>query len=180
MKKELIWSYRYRNYSDDGLRITYRCNSTKSRGVQCAARVSLLYHSDSTDISFYRSVAEHNHESDAVELVFKFSPAAEKLITESFRKKMKPKSIRAALVKEGFGLPPKAKPDSFLKKLRAAAYGPKLNMGSLEAWLLLSRDSPPPEDDCEPFVIDFEVDCGMESQDFRFVRLNSNYYISEQ
>lgn len=171
LKEENCWSYYYENTSNDGRRVSYRCNAVKFRASkQCDAKAYLLYHSQDTTVSFYRSTSEHSHnEAEIAEtLVFKFSPEAEAYITDMYNNKMKPKSIKLALVTKGFGVPPKAKLDSFLKKLRAAKLGKdKLHLGTLEAWLIDSSNQP--EDDKDAFIVNYQIDSYDEDEPkFRF------------
>lgn len=160
LNEENCWSYYYENYSSDGRRVSYRCNAIKFRASkQCDAKAYLLYHSKDTTVSFYRSTSGHSHDEAEIaeSLVFRFSPEAVACITDMYNNKMKPKSIKLALVTKGFGVPPKAKLDSFLKKLRAAKLGKdKLHLGTLEAWLI--DCSSEPADDKDAFIVNYQID----------------------
>lgn len=168
LKVENCWSYHYDNTSRLGRRVSYRCNAIKSRSKnQCKAAAYLLYHSENTDISLFRSSSAHTHDEEVADLVFKFSPEAEALIREMFQQNMKPKGMKIKLVEKGHEVPPNSKLETLLKTLRASKYGKeKLNLGSLEAWLI--ETSTVPQDEREAFVVNFEVDsCDNSAPQFR-------------
>ena len=48
--------------SSQGLRYEYRCNKCKSRGPQCSAAMYLLYHKSDTNVSLFKTIAEHDHD----------------------------------------------------------------------------------------------------------------------
>lgn len=114
--KEACWSYYYKNSSEKGMRVSYRCNSVKFRSKkQCEAAVYLLYHSDSCEVSLFRSSSTHSHDDEDTETAFQFTPAAIELMTEEFNRNTKPKGIKATLVLKSHPAPPAAKLASFLK-----------------------------------------------------------------
>lgn len=138
--------------------MTYRCNEVKFKSErQCEAQIYLLYHSENSDISLYRSSSDHKHDVEGVTTVFKFSAEEEALIREMFKQNLKPKSIMFALAEKSTAPPPASKLQSFLKTLRQVKYGKeKLHLGTLEAWLKESITVP--HDNLQPFVANYEID----------------------
>lgn len=171
LSEEACWSYYYKNDSEKGTRVSYRCNSVKFRSKkQCEAAVYLLYHSHSCEVSLFRSSSAHSHEDEDTETAFQFTPAAIELVTEEYNRNTKPKGIKAALVLKGHPAPPATKLASFLKKLRATKFGKdKLHLGTLESWLLEKLTAP--ENEQEPFIINFEIDSFEDDPRFRLVML---------
>lgn len=163
------WAYQYRNKSENGIRITFRCKHVKFRGEQCAAGVALLFDSRNEDIHLYRALTEHTHQnhSNAVsELPADVKQAIRELYENSVTK---PKSIVTNLVHKKFDVPPSSLLKTFLKKLNEEKYGKeKLNCGTLEKWL--AECSPVPDSDTQPFVLNYEMNYEDEEKiDFRFV-----------
>lgn len=163
------WAYYYENKSEAGVRINYRCKNVKFRGTQCAAAVALLFDSRSENIQLFRADAAHTHENNpnAVETIPSDVQAA---INDLFENNVtKPKAVSINLVKKGFDVPPPAKLKSYLKKLNDGKYGEeKLNSGSLEKWL--QECSPLPDDENEPFIVNYELIYENNSEfDFRFM-----------
>lgn len=158
--KEQCWSQYYQNKSLSGLRVTYRCNAVKYRSQkQCDASIYVLYHSENSSVSVYRTVAIHKHDEQAtdVSLVFKFTPQAQALIAEMFKQKLKPKAMKLMLIENGHGAPPQSKLESYLKKLRISKFGKaKLNLGTLGAWL--KNNLTVPESELHPFIVNYEID----------------------
>lgn len=169
LNQENVWSYYYENRSSKGLRVSYRCNTIKSRSTQqCEAAVYLLYHAENSNVSLFRSTSAHTHSETSMDAVFKFIPEAEALIREMFARNVKPKAMKFALVEKGFGAPPQSKLESFLKQLRASKYGKeKLHLGTLEAWLTENLNVP--NDEREAFIVNFEIDDDETAPRFRFV-----------
>lgn len=158
IQSEQCWSYYYANKSTTGLRITYRCNKMKFRGKQCEASVYLLYDSTNSSVHFYRSESIHTHEQDDYldNAVGKISGEIEIEIRRMFENKMKPKAILFNLVKNGLVPPSKAKLTSFLAKLRKDKFGKdRLDFGLLGKWL--KEKNTIPNDEHEPFVVDFNI-----------------------
>ena len=63
LEAEKIWSKHKPNTTESGLRYEYRCNRVKRRGPQCAAAIYLLYHNTNTDVSLFKTTAEHDHDT---------------------------------------------------------------------------------------------------------------------
>lgn len=105
--KDENWSYQYRNNSENGMRITYRCNLLKFRGEQCAAAIYLLFDSRSSDIQLFRADTEHTHQNhpNAVETL---SEGVKEAVKSLYKLNVtKPKMVTVNLVKQGFDPPPK-------------------------------------------------------------------------
>lgn len=173
IRAEKIWSYHYKNKSDAGVRVSYRCNLMKCVGQQCAAGLYLLYDSRKASVvHLYRADTQHDHDDDEKRLnaVSKIAGELEKEIRDLFEMNTKPKSILYRLVQKGFVPPTKAKLTTFLTKLRKEKFGSeKLHFGSLQKWL--TESSAVPTSDDEPFIVAHEVNVdeeNIENSTFRF------------
>lgn len=172
IETEETWSYYYKNKSDAGVRITYRCNLMKFEGQQCAAGLYLLYDSRNTDVHVYRADSPHDHDDDEKKAnsVNRISGELEAEIRHLFELNTKPKSILYRLVKKGFVPPTKAKLTTFLTKLRKEKFGSeKLHFGTLQKWL--KESSVIPKKDDEPFIVAYDVyvdEENIENSTFRF------------
>lgn len=167
--KDGNWGYFYENKSNDGVSITYRCKHVKFRGAQCAAGVRLVFDSRSHNIQLFRADAAHSHtnSSNAVESIPDDIQDEIKRLYEN--NVTKPKAVQTNLLKKGFDVPPIQKLKTLLKKLNEARYGQdKIHFGTLEKWL--QENTPLPESETEPFVLNYEMDYENEAQiDFRFL-----------
>lgn len=162
------WRYFYSNTSTAGERITYRCGLVKFAGVQCEAGVVLIYDSRSSKIQLLVADAAHTHDNapnKVVEIPLETQAEIRKLYEDNVTR---PSMILANLVKKGLERPPKAKFDTFMKKLRHERYGnEKINCGQLEKWL--QDNTSLPESDMEPFILNYEMNCeDKDKLDFRF------------
>lgn len=57
-----MWSIAYEHYTNEGRKVTYRCNKVKARGAQCPAGLLLLYHSERNAVTLYRVNIAHEHD----------------------------------------------------------------------------------------------------------------------
>ncbi|CAF1370537.1 unnamed protein product [Rotaria sordida] len=88
-------SKHYTNYTENGSVVYYRYNKAKRHGPQCAARIYLLYHSDSDKITVYKTEVEHNNHHDKLRGV---DENVKQCIQELYNDGvMKPKQIIRAL-----------------------------------------------------------------------------------
>ncbi|CAF1367392.1 unnamed protein product [Rotaria sordida] len=88
-------SKHYTNYTENGSVVYYRYNKAKRHGPQCAARIYLLYHSDSDKITVYKAEVEHNNHHDKLRGV---DENVKQCIQELYNDGvMKPKQIIRAL-----------------------------------------------------------------------------------
>lgn len=172
IEAEKIWSYHYKNQSDAGVRISYRCNLMKFRGKQCESGLYLLFDSRSTVVHLYRAESAHTHDDDENKgsAVSRISGKLEAEIRALFEQNSKPKAILYSLVRKGLLPPSKAKLTTFLTKLRKEKFGSeKLHFGTLQMWL--KESSAVPEEDDKPFTVAHEVSVNEESIEnstFRF------------
>lgn len=168
------WGQHYQNKSDDGTRINYRCKQMKFRGQQCEAAVYLLFDSRSDKIQLFRADAAHTHENNpnAVEVI---PLDVQVVIKDLFQNKKtcsiyvtKLKAVTTNLTKKGIELPPPAKLQTFLKKLKAEKYGnDKISCGTLEKWL--EENTAVPDSDTQPFILSYEMNYENEANvEFRF------------
>lgn len=95
LNAENCWSYFYKNKSEAGVRINYRCELMKFRGQQCAAGIYLLYDSTNTRVHLYRVTVQHTHNDadNRDNLVSNISGEIEREIREMFEQRLKPKTI---------------------------------------------------------------------------------------
>lgn len=156
LKAEIVWSYKYKNSSFAGVIVTYRCNKMKFRGKQCPALIYLLYDAnDKSKVHLFRNDCEHSHDSDNA--VYEMDPELAATIQQLFNMRLKPKAILYNLITKGLVPPPKAKFDTFLKKLHVQRYGEeKIHLGTLEKWL--KDNKVVPENDTEPFIVNYKID----------------------
>lgn len=165
--EEEHFAYYYRNKSESGMRITYRCKLMKFRGRQCEAAIYLLFDSNTTDIQLFRSQTEHTHENDlnAVEVI---PVEIQNKIRELYQNNVtKPQIIINTLIAKGMQPPSKAKFQTFFKKLKEEKYGAeKMDCGKLERWL--QENSQLPESETQPFIVSYEMNYDGDTDDFRF------------
>lgn len=133
---ETFWSYHYKNDSDKGTRVNYRCNLVTFRGTQCAAGSCLFYDSQSSDVRMYRCTDEHTH-ANLKNAVIKISSEAKDLIREMYNNdhNIKPSAILYNLSKANHVLPNPSRLASFMKELRLEHFAPVISLGALEKWL---------------------------------------------
>lgn len=151
------FTYFYRNESDNGVRVTYRCKFVKSRGTQCEADAYLLYDSRNDDVHYYRSVNEHTHENH-LNSVNKISTEVEVAIREMYEADhiVKPSSILHNLGRKGMTLPSKSQLQTVLKKIRSEKFGnEQIHLGTLDKWL--SENTAVPSENTQPYIVDYEV-----------------------
>lgn len=155
------WAYHYKNVSSEGERITYRCGNVKFRGKQWEASVYLLHDSHSTKTQLFRADAHHTHENhpNAIETI---PNDIQIVIKQLFDNTVtKPKAVVNNLLNKGIDPPPLPKIKTFLKKLNDERYGEKrINCGQLEKWL--ADNSTVPENETDPFVAKYEINCEKE------------------
>lgn len=153
---EKFLSYHYKNDSDKGTRVNYRCNLVTFRGTQCAAGSYLSYDSQSSDVRIYRCTDEHTH-ANLRNAVIKISSEAKDLIREMYNNdhNIKPSAILYNLSKANHVLPSKSQLASFMKELRLVHFPPVISLGALEKWL--SENTDIPTEKSAPFIVDYDV-----------------------
>lgn len=165
-------SYYYKNSSDKGIRVTYRCKFVKSRGAQCEADGYLLYDSKNDDVHYYRSVNEHTHDNHP-NAVNKISTEVEAVIREMYEVDhiVKPSSILYNLGRKGMTLPSQSQLQTVLKRIRGEKFGQeKIHLGTLEKWL--AEHTVVPSEDTEPYVVDYVIrinESKPDESEFRFL-----------
>lgn len=163
------WGYFFENKSDDGVTITYRCKHVKFRGVQCEAGVRLFFDARSSRIQLHRADCDHTHENHP-NARDDISDEVKNEITRLFEVNVtKPNAIKRNLAKKNFEVPIPSKLNTFLKKLNDDRKGKeKINCGTLEKWL--QENTPMPNDETTPFVLNYEMDYEDEKNiDLRFI-----------
>lgn len=154
---ESCWSYHYKNESNGGTKVNYRCNMVTFRGPQCGAGTYLLYDAQTSDVRLYRSDTEHTHDN-LKNTVNKISREVEDVIRSMYENdhNVKPSAILYQLTKQKKVLPSKSQLAAKMKEIRAAKFGgPEINLGTLEKWL--SDNINIPTEKTEPFVVDYQV-----------------------
>lgn len=153
---EKIWGHDFKNQTEDGEKVFYRCNLVKSRGEQCAASIHLLYDACSDDVLLFRTDSEHTHESIETKRSASISPSTEEEIRRLYSVATKPKAIRLSLAKNDFPVPTMTQLKNFLSKLSKEKFGASsMSLGELEKWL--KENSVIPEDEDIAFVVDYQV-----------------------
>ncbi|RNA00217.1 hypothetical protein BpHYR1_033837 [Brachionus plicatilis] len=65
LDNEKIWSSLKISKNEAGLRVDYRCNLVKRKGLQCAAAIYLLYKSENLSVALFKTKDQHNHDEIA-------------------------------------------------------------------------------------------------------------------
>lgn len=92
--KERIWSKSFPNKTSAGEKVYYRCRLVKSRGVQCAAGLYLLYHSNNSKISLFRATNEHTCDQITTVSTIVIDPKVQSTVRDLLvSKHMKPNAI---------------------------------------------------------------------------------------
>lgn len=161
------WAKYYKTSSEAGERQMLRCPKVKFRGKQCGAKAYLLYDSKSTQIHFYKTTAEHDHEQN-VNAVYEIPENTKTEIKNMYSLGVtRPKRILNNLLLKQIELPDKTKLQSFLKELKTGKYGASnINLIDLKNWL--EDNLVIPIDKTQPFVVNFTVSLNEKNPGFRF------------
>ena len=46
----------------EGIKVEFRCNQVKLRGIQCASSIQLLHHSADSNLTLFKTTADHTHD----------------------------------------------------------------------------------------------------------------------
>lgn len=172
VKGENCWGFGASSESENGKKHYFRCNLVKARGVQCAAKIYLLFHASSTDITLFRASDCHTHDVIETKASSGLSEEVKEKIEELWQLGIKPKRILEEIGKLNFQLPPTARQlSNFIGTLNKKRFGQsKISLGDVESWCSSNNDVP--EDEDKPFVAGYEVvvgaDGGNENNLFRF------------
>lgn len=121
LKEENIWSLNYSNQTFEGQKRFFRCNKVKKRGIQCAAKMYLLYDSTSNAVFMYRADADHDHENKNLSSWSVMSDAVKLEIKKLFDRSMKPRFIMNNLARmDGIQMPKMCQIRSYVRDLRRA------------------------------------------------------------
>lgn len=161
------WSKYYKSSSEVGDRQMLRCPKVKFRGPQCAAKAYLLYDSTSTQVHFYKSIAEHDHGQN-INAVYEIPERTKNEIKNMFDLGVtQPKRILNNLMLKKIDLPDKKKLGSFMRELKKEKYGPtNINMIDLKNWL--EDNLVVPIDKTQPFVVDLKLSLNEKNPGFKF------------
>lgn len=161
------WSKYYQSSSEAGMRQMLRCPKVKFRGPQCAAKAYFLYDSTSTQIHFYKTVADHDHDQN-INSVYEIPESTKNEIKNMFDLGVtRPKRILNNLMLKKIELPERRKLDSFLKELKKEKFGPSnINLIDLKHWL--EDNLVIPIDKTKPFIVDFKLSLNENNPGFKF------------
>lgn len=162
VEEEHKWSFFYSHVTEQGEKRTYRCNRVKARGVQCEAAISLLYLVDGDEVVMFKTNADHNCDSILTKSIKPLGIEFKEL----FNMGLKTKAIIEQLAANNSDIIPNTiQINNLIKKYRVEKYGtPSISMGELESWL--KHYSTVPEDEIEPFVLNYKID--EEENSFKF------------
>ena len=116
VKQEKTWSFWYRNDTADGRKSYYRCNKNKRIGIQCAARIHLLFDSKSFEVSLFNSGS--NHTCFDKTNISRLSEEAKQEINCLIDLKIKPKRIFQILKEKKFNVRNQVQVNNYIQQLR--------------------------------------------------------------
>lgn len=165
--KSMNLSGYYKSFSEAGERHLLRCNQVKFRGTQCAAKGYLLYDSKSTEIHFFKTVAEHDHDQN-VNAIYEIPENTKNEIKNMYNLGVTSrKRIINNLLLRKIELPNDRKLVSFLKELKTEKLGDRnINLIVLKKWL--EDNLIIPIDKTQPFVVNFTASLNEKNPGFRF------------
>lgn len=154
-----------------------RCPKVKFRAaIQCEAKAYLLYDSSNTQIHFYRTNDEHNHDQlidavyeipqntkDEMKNMYDLGVTQPKRIINNCLMQL----LDCNLMLNKIEVPNKTKLNSFLRKLKNEILGPRsINLIDLKKWL--EENSNVPVDKTEPFIVNYHVSLDEKEPSFKF------------
>lgn len=169
IEAEKSWGYSTSSQSEEGKKIYYRCNKVKARGVQCLAKLYLLFDSTSTDIILFRATHSHTHNDIDTKANTGLPDEVKVVIKELWLLKIKPKAILENLNnRQQLPKPSMRQVTNYLSVLNSQKFGrSSISLGEIEAWC--EEKSIIPENEDEGFIVNYEIDTKEEDNPlFRF------------
>lgn len=117
-------------------KVNNRCNKVKYRGPQCAARIYLLFESNSNAVLLYRTSSDHGHEIIGTKNDYSITQETKDEINKLYALHLKPKAILARLSEiNGVKVPSKKQLNNYLSDRCRVVYGlSTISLGELEQW----------------------------------------------
>ena len=134
----------------------YRCNKVKKKGQQCASAAQLFYHNNSHKVSLFKTselyTCEENHPNQIAGVPLKSRP----MIADYVSCGVKPKKILEKLRESNLPVPKYGALCNFIRyNIRNNKFNQTtISLGQLEQWCIDNSEKIPDDED-EPFVIDF-------------------------
>ena len=94
IKNEKIWSYDFRNHTNEGDKVYYRCRTVNSHTIKCPASIHLLYDSTGNRVQLFKTNDEHDHDGKCISKQSKVTDDVMQRIKQMFEDGKKPKFIR--------------------------------------------------------------------------------------
>lgn len=169
--KSMNLSGYYKSDSEAGESHLLRYNHVKFRGKQCAAKGYLLYDSKSTEIHFFKTVADHDHDQN-VNAIYEIPEATKNEIKNMYDLGVTSrKRIINNLLLRKIELPNDRKLVTFLKELKTEKLGERnINLIDLKKWL--EDNLIIPIDKTQPFVVNFTASLNEKKSRFQFFHFN--------
>ncbi len=134
----------------------YRCNKVKKKGQQCASAAQLFYHNNSHKVSLFKTselhTCEENHPNQIAGVPLKSRP----MLADYVSCGVKPKKILEKLRESNLPVPKYGALCNFIRyNIRNNKFNQTtISLGQLEQWCIDNSEKIPDDED-EPFVIDF-------------------------
>lgn len=124
VKNEFTWSKSSSKKNLEGTRVEYRCNKGSYRYNECPSSLYLLYHIDSTRVSIFKTLNEHQHDANDEDNKRGLSQETKMFIKSKFEDGVKkPNAILTLFKMSNLKAPPKKKVNGYLRLLREKKKG---------------------------------------------------------
>ena len=140
--------YKYKNHTEDGNKVYYRCNLVKYRVQPCKESV---HRSDSSLVHMFVAENEHTHENDEKKITEEIKQQISRLLDI----KMQPRNILLKINRDNQITIRMSTLRTALARIKKKKYGPaRISLGELESWCIEHSHLPEPEE--ETFVVDYK------------------------
>jgi hypothetical protein len=150
------WSKDYSNETEEGKKYYYRCTAARKVGQKCSARCYLLYHSESFEVSLFKTAADHDHNQlEKLHRKNGISPDVKQIINGFLNDGLtKPSQILLALQQRKVQVPTTMQLNNYIAQFKKKKNGPSsVSLGEIEKWC--KENEQVPENENIPFVVDF-------------------------
>lgn len=172
MRNEELWSKQSTSDNDLGQRVYYRCNRIKSKAKQqCNSGLYILYHHNSSSVTIYRSLNDHNHADLPEQSQTGITKTAD-IIKNYLDQGLRREEVMNQLYVDGLPVPTKTQLNNFVAKVRKETRG-ESGIKLTELKKLLHDNSNVPEDCNKAFIVDFKI-----SDDTNNIQLN--FFVSSK
>lgn len=156
IRNEKCWSVLKSERLVKGVKTIYRCNRVKRRGNQCTSGVYTLHSYDPTDetIKLFRRRAEHGCEASANRVNTKIGDEVKNFILEQYNLGNPPATIIFKLREKTDIIQPSKEQVTYVINYYKEKL-PKADVSISQMTEFFKRNSSLPEDDDDPFVVNF-------------------------